>query len=110
MATDETPPEASVRDTATEPTREVGFPDAASLVATCISLLAEKAWQAMGLVPNPATKTIERKFDEAQLAIDAAVALADLLRPRLTDGERRDVETLVANLRINFVEQKSKAT
>lgn len=89
---------------------ETSLPDAASLVATCISLLAEKAWQAMGLVPNPATKTIERKFDEAQLAIDAAVALVDLLRPRLTDGERRDVETLVANLRINFVEQKSKAT
>ena len=86
------------------------LPDATSLIATCISLLANKAWQAMGLVANPATKTIERQFDEAQLAIDAAAALADLLRPRVGDRERRELETLVANLRINFVEQKSKAT
>ena len=110
MTGDETRPEASTQDANTGPATEAGLPDSASLVATCISLLAEKAWQAMGLVPNPATKTIERRFDEAQLVIDAAAALADLLRPRLGDRERREVETLVANLRINFVEQKSKAT
>ncbi len=89
---------------------ETSLPDAPSLVATCISLLASKAWEAMGLVPNPATKALERKFDEAQFAIDAAAALADLLRPRVSDNERREIETLIANLRINFVEQKSKAT
>jgi hypothetical protein len=64
----------------------------------------------MGLVPNPATKRIERNMDDAQLAIDAAAALADLLRPRVSDGERREIETLITNLRLNFVEQKSKAT
>ena len=36
----------------------VSFPDAKSLVATCLSLLAAKAWEAMGLVPNPETKQI----------------------------------------------------
>ena len=104
MSADEERPEAS------DPAMEDGLPDATSLVATCISLLANKAWQAMGLVPNPATKAIQRQFDEAQLAIDAAAALTDLLRPRVGDRERRELETLVANLRINFVEQKSKAT
>jgi len=112
MSTDEERPEASARDTApdTDSATDPGLPDATSLIATCISLLANKAWQAMGLVPNPATKAIERHFDEAQLAVDAAAALADLLRPRVGDRERRELETLVANLRINFVEQKSKAT
>jgi hypothetical protein len=33
-----------------------------------------------------------------------------VVRPRVTDAERREIETLVANLRINFVEQKSKVT
>jgi len=108
MSADEERPEASVHDTSHDSAPET-LPDAISLIATCISLLANTAWQAMGLVPNPSTKTIERHFDEAQLAIDAAAALADLLRPRIGDRERRDLETLVANLRINFVEQKSKA-
>ena len=112
MSADEERPDASVQDTApgSAPTTDSGLPDAMSLIATCISLLANRAWQAMGLVPNSATQSIERHFDEAQLAIDAAAALADLLRPRVGDRERRELETLVANLRINFVEQKSKAT
>lgn len=87
----------------------VSLPDARSLVATCLSLLAAKAWEAMGLVPNPETKQIERKLDDAQLAIDAAAALAAVLRDKSTDAERRGMDTLLADLRINFVEQKSKA-
>jgi len=39
----------------------------------------------------------------------AAAALAEVLRPRLPDSERREIENLIATLRLNFVEQKSKA-
>jgi hypothetical protein len=77
---------------------------------TSLSLLAAKAWEAMGLVANPDTKQIERRFDDAQLAIDAVAALAGVVRSRLSETERREVDTLIANLRINFVEQKGKAT
>lgn len=108
--TEESRPESPQADDAGHAAAEPALPDAASLVATCITLLANKAWQAMGLVPDPATKTIQRRFEEAQLTIDAAAALADLLRSRVGDQERRELETLIANLRINFVEQKSKAT
>jgi hypothetical protein len=86
------------------------LPEATALVTTCLSLLAAKAWEALGLVPDPATKKIERNLDDAKLAIDAAAALADVIRPRVSEGERREIETLVTNLRLNFVEQKSKAT
>ncbi|MDR7419753.1 MAG: DUF1844 domain-containing protein [Armatimonadota bacterium] len=89
---------------------EPALPDAPGLVMTCVSLLATKAWEAMGLVPDPRTKQIERKLDDAQLAIDAAAALAEVVRPRLSEAERREIDTLLANLRINFVEQKAKAT
>ena len=82
--------------------------DANALVFTCISLLASKAWEAMGLVSDPATKRIERHLEDAQLAIDAAAALADLIRARLGDAERRDLDTLLMNLRLNFVEQRGK--
>ncbi len=85
------------------------LPDATALVATCMNLLAGKAWEAMGLVPNPTTKKVERNLEDARLAIDAAAALADLVRPRLPENERREIETLITNLRLNFVEQKGKA-
>ncbi len=82
--------------------------DVNAVLVTCISLLASKAWEAMGLVPDPATKRIERVLSDAQLAIDGAAALADLVRAKLGDAERRDLDTLLMNLRLNFVEQRAK--
>jgi len=83
--------------------------DATGVVLTCVSLLASKAWEAMGLVPSPVTKKIERHLEEAQLAIDAAAGLVDLVRGKVGEAERRELDTLLMNLRINFVEQRSKA-
>jgi cobalamin biosynthesis Mg chelatase CobN len=83
--------------------------NAMTLVASCLNVLAAKAWEALGLVPSPATKQVERNLDEAQLAIDAAAALANVVRPRVADAERREIENLIATLRLNFVEQKNKA-
>lgn len=83
---------------------------ALTLAASCLSVLAAKAWEALGLVPSEATKQIERNLDDAQLAIDAAAALADVLRPRVAENERREIENVIATLRLNYVEQKSKAT
>lgn len=81
---------------------------APDLVRWCVSLLATSAWQAMGLIPDPATNTVERRLDDARLAIDAAASLVEHLRPRATDAERRELDNLLANLRLNFVEQAAK--
>ncbi len=82
--------------------------DSAAVLLTCVSLLASRAWEAMGLIPNPVSKTIERRLDDAQLAIDAAAALVDLIRGKVGDTERRELDTLLMNLRVNFVEQRAK--
>lgn len=82
--------------------------NATAVILACISLLASKAWEAMGLVPDPATKRIKRALPDAQIAIDAAAALADLIRGRVGDAERRELDTLLMNLRLNFVEQRAK--
>ena len=81
---------------------------APDLVRWCVTLLATSAWQAMGLIADPATHRVERNLDDARLAIDAAAALLDHLRPRLPDAEQREFETLLTNLRLNFVEQQAK--
>jgi hypothetical protein len=82
--------------------------NALALAASCLSVLAAKAWEALGLVPSETTQQVERNLDDAQLAIDAAAALAEVLRPRLPEAERREIENLIATLRLNYVEQKSK--
>jgi hypothetical protein len=81
---------------------------APDLVRWCVTLLATSAWQAMGLIPDPATHRVERHLDDARLAIDAAAALVEHLRMRLPETEQREFETLLTNLRLNFVEQQTK--
>ena|SRR3990170_7382526 len=81
---------------------------APDLVRWCVTLLATSAWQAMGLIADPSTHRVERNLDDARLAIDAAAALLEHLRPRLPDAEQREFDTLLTNLRLNFVEQQAK--
>lgn len=82
--------------------------DATALVLTCISLLGQKAWAALGLVPDPASGKIERRLEDARLAIDAAAALVEVVRERVSAADRRELETLLTNLRLNYVEQRSR--
>ena len=82
--------------------------DIVELLRWIVGVLAGAAWQNLGLVPNPATKKVERNLDDARLAIDAAAGVIEHLKPRADEKERRDLDTLLANLRLNFVEQKSK--
>lgn len=83
--------------------------NAVELLQWCVSVLVASAWQNLGLVPNPATSKIERNLEDARLAIDATASLIEHLKPRLADSEQRELDTLLTNLRLNFVEQKSKA-
>jgi len=98
---EDTPPTAET----SEATEEV---NTLTLVQWCISVLASNAWQRMGLIPNPTTKKIERNLDEARLAIDAAHALGDQVRPQLSEADRRQLETVLNDLRVNFLQQKDR--
>jgi hypothetical protein len=100
----ETPPDAAAASAQAE-----AQPPLLDLVQTFLNVLAARAWQHMGLVPDPTSGKVERRLDEAQVAIDAAAALAEVLRPRVGERDRREIETLITNLRLNFVEQKSRA-
>jgi len=77
--------------------------DAYSLLGLFVSLLAEKAWQTMGLRTKPGTDEIETDLDQARVAIDTVGFLADKLQSRLPDEEKRRLEGLVADLKLNYV-------
>jgi len=72
----------------------------------CLGLLAAKAWEGMGLVPNPASGQVGKNLEGAQLAIDAYAAVFGLVREGVEPAPRREMETLLMNLRINFVEKR----
>jgi len=74
-----------------------------------LSLLAAKAWEGMGLVPNPATKKMQKNLEDARTVIDAYGAILDVVRAQLESGPRREMETLLTTLRLNFVEKSAGA-
>src|SRR5437773_7497836 len=82
--------------------------DTVELLRWIIGVLAGSAWQNLGLVPNPASRRVGRDLEAARLDIDAVASLIDHLKCRVDEKERRDLDTLLANLRVNFVEQGRK--
>jgi len=82
---------------------DIGSLDTYSLIGLFLGILVEKAWQAMGLRTKPGTDKIETDFDQASVAIDTAGFLTEKLQPRLPDDEKRRLEGLVADLRLNYV-------
>jgi hypothetical protein len=77
------------------------------LLASFMSLLAMKAWEGMGLVPNPLTSKTQKNMDDARLAIDAYAAVFELLRSRVEEQPRREMENLLTTLRLNFVDKSA---
>jgi len=77
------------------------------LLAWFLGLLAAKAWEGMGLVPNPATNKLQKNLEDARSAIDAYGAIFEVIRLRMDDQPRREMETLLTTLRVNFVEKSA---
>ena len=80
--------------------------DVFEALATSLDLFAALAWQKMGLQPDMATGRIAPDMKQAKAAVDAAAAIATVLEPVLEDdADRRQVQNLVRDLRINYLEK-----
>ena len=77
--------------------------DTYSLLGLFLGLLAEKAWQTMGLRTKPGTDKTETDFDQARVAIDTVDFLVEKVQPRLPVDERRRLVGLAADLKLNYV-------
>ncbi len=85
-------------------------PTTYDLLGYCINLLASQAWQKLGLLADPQTGEAQPDLTEAKVAIDAVGDLAFRLEAA-PDGVvpadlRRDLKTLVNDLRLNYVSQR----
>lgn len=91
----------------TEPQKETPPQDinVPTLLRFFIAELSARAWIHMGLLQNPVTKLVVKDAAQARLAIDCTTALVDRLNPELTDEERRQYQSLLNDLRMNFIQQ-----
>jgi hypothetical protein len=81
---------------------------ARDIVTLCIGQLHEIAWAQMGLVPNPMSQTMQRDLTDARLAIDCIADLVRHLEKGADPATQRELQTMLSNLRLNFVQQSQK--
>lgn len=85
------------------------FPtDVYSILRSFIGILHANAWVHMGFVANPQTNKIEKDLSQAKIAIDCISFMIDQIKERLDEKERRNLQTLIADLQINFAKQSEK--
>jgi len=85
-----------------EPLKE---PDLLTLFIWFISMLNGKAWEYLGLIMNPETKEINKDLKRAKIAIDTIAFLFDQIKDTLNKEDFKRIESLLANLRMNYVEK-----
>jgi hypothetical protein len=86
-----------------EPTREA--PTVFDHIAVLLDQMAGVAWQKLGLQPDMVTGQIEPNLEQARVAIDVVSFLAGKLEDQLDEDDRRHVQSLVRDLKINFVQK-----
>jgi hypothetical protein len=86
-----------------EPTREA--PTVFDHIAVLLDQMAAVAWQKLGLQPDMVTGQIEPNLEQARVAIDVVSFLAGKLEDQLDEDDRRHVQSLVRDLKINFVQK-----
>jgi len=68
-----------------------------------IGLLNQAAWTHLGLVVPPGASEARTDLVQARVAIDSLEALVEKLTPKANEDEKRELTTMLANLRINYV-------
>lgn len=79
-----------------------------TLFAWFIGILNGKAWEYLGLMMNPETKEVNQDLNKAKISIDSIEFLLDKIKGELGKEERVQLEDLLANLQMNYVEKRKE--
>jgi hypothetical protein len=69
--------------------------------------MATLAWQKLGLQPDLVTGKTQLDLDQAKVAIDLVAHLAHVIDSKLDESDRRQLQGLVRDLRLNYVQKSS---
>lgn len=97
-------PETPPREQAEAPDEEMPPPDVYQTLQFIAGLLAEQAWQFMGLHLPPGRKETIRDLPQAKIAIDTVIFISDKLHPHLGEEDRKALRSLISDLQLNFVQ------
>lgn len=74
-----------------------------------VSTYTQSAWVALGKIKNPLTDKTERTLEEAEFYIDILDMLKSRMRGNLSEWEEKFLESSLASLKLNYVEESKKA-
>lgn len=74
-----------------------------------IMMFETAAMQHMGKLKNPVTGKIEKDLQQAQYAIDILDMLKEKTKNNASDSEKRMIESIVASLKLTYVDELSKS-
>ena len=78
------------------------------LFAQLILMFQAAAMQQMGKLMNPASNTIERELEQAQISIDMLEMIQKKTQKNLSPDEDRLLTDILRELRLNYVDEVSK--
>jgi len=99
--------EAEQAAEAAGPEAELPPPNVFEMLQFVTGLLAEQAWQFMGLHLPPGHKEPVKDMSQAKIAIDTVVFIADQIHPHLDEESRRSLRAIITDLQINFVQHNT---
>ncbi len=76
--------------------------------ATYVAILGQSAMMHLGKIMNPATGKIERELNQAKFVIDILGILEEKTKGNLSHEEQQLLESTLASLRMNYVEEAPK--
>lgn len=82
---------------------DIPQPDIYSMLHFMLGMLAEQAWQFMGIRLAPGQKEPAKDMAQAKVAIDTIAFIGDKLHPHLNEEDRKVVRGLISDLQMNFV-------
>jgi len=84
---------------------EIPVPNVFETLQFVTGLLAEQAWQFMGLHLPVGRKEPIVDMAQAKVAIDTVIFIADKLHPHIDDEVRKAIRGIVSDLQLNFVQR-----
>ena len=74
-----------------------------------LGLFAQEAWIGMGLQTRPGASETSTDLRSARIAIDVAEVIAEKLGEEADEDERRTINQILTDLRVNFVRVSSRS-
>lgn len=77
-------------------------------LAMMIEQISAVSWQKLGLQHDTMTGLLAKDLAQAKVAIDVTAYLAGVLEPELDAEDRRRINGLVRDLRMNYVQKNTE--